>query len=177
MHPGPGSKSSPATWCRALDSGTRDWMWHSLLGSTRVGALGIMLILHVNDLMVAGDGSPGTEAVIEKLRERFPFGEWVLVRGLAGISYTGRTITFEDDTITVQQADFVNGRMAPLKVAANRSRPDADACTAEERAEYRSCVGNLHWVTAQTRLDRAVDTSKHQKKQNAPSLGRLQGTG
>ena len=44
------------------------------------GALGIMLILHVDDLMFAGAGTPSTEATIEKLRERFPFGEWLKVQ-------------------------------------------------------------------------------------------------
>ena len=65
--------------------------------------------------------------------------------------------------------------MTHREVNGNRSRADADVCTAEERAEFRSCVGNLHWVTAQTRLDRAVDTSKYQKKQNAPSWGDYKG--
>ena len=37
------------------------------------GSLGIMLTLHVDDLMIAGDGSPPIEAAIEKLRERVPF--------------------------------------------------------------------------------------------------------
>ena len=36
------------------------------------GVLRIMLTLHVDDLMIAGDGSPSTEATIEKLRERIP---------------------------------------------------------------------------------------------------------
>ena len=93
------------------------------------------------------------------------------MEGSAGVTYTGRTIVLEDEAILVHQADFVHGRMTNLEVSGNKSRADADGCTAEERAEFRSCVGNLHWVTAQTWLDRAVDTSKYQKRQNAPSRG------
>ena len=36
------------------------------------------------------------------------------------------------------------------------------------KAKFRSAVGNLHWVTPQSRWDRAVDTSRLQKKQNGP---------
>ena len=34
-----------------------------------------------------------------------------------------------------------------------------------EKADYKSGVGDLHWVTSQTRVDHAVDTSRLQKRQ------------
>ena len=67
----------------------------------------------------------------------------------------------------MQQQDFIEGRLAvpPCK---KTSRPDSDPCTEIEKAEFRSAVGNLHWVTSQTRFDQAVNTSRFQKKQNVP---------
>ena len=133
------------------------------------------MILHVDDLMIAGDGSPATEDVIEKLHKRFPFGEWVKVKDVDSVTYTGRTIVLEKESILIHQADFVHGRMTLLESSGNKSRADVDPCSPEEKAEFRSCVGNLHWVTAQTRLDRAVDTSKFQQRLNAPSWADFKG--
>ena len=60
-----------------------------------------------------------------------------------------------------------------MKVKRQSGRPETDKCTLEEHAEYRSGVGNMHWVTSQTRPDHAVDTSRLQKRQNAPTYGDL----
>ena len=43
------------------------------------GSIGAMAIIHVDDLMIANDGSKETEALVEKLHKRYPFGEWVQV--------------------------------------------------------------------------------------------------
>ena len=43
------------------------------------GEVTAILILHVDDIMIAWDGSKEVAAVVEKLRKRFPFGEWVRV--------------------------------------------------------------------------------------------------
>ena len=48
------------------------------------GRLGVILTLHVDDVMICGDGHPTTEAVIEAFHQKFPWGEWQEdgVRGL-----------------------------------------------------------------------------------------------
>ena len=40
-----------------------------------------------------------------------------------------------------------------------------------ETADFKSGVGDLHWVTSQTRVDHAVDTSRFQKRQTKPTYG------
>ena len=40
-------------------------------GTGAPGSVGAILVIHVDDLMIATDGTPRTEALVEQLRERF----------------------------------------------------------------------------------------------------------
>ena len=70
--------------------------------------------------------------------------------------------------ILLGQPDFINGRMDPITIKREEMRDPESLCTPTEHAEFRSGVGNLRWATSQTRVDHAVDTSRLQKRQNAP---------
>ena len=37
-------------------------------------------VLHVDDLMVSGDGSVYTEKIIKRIHDKYPFGEWLEVQ-------------------------------------------------------------------------------------------------
>jgi len=119
--------------------------------------------------MVATDGSDFMEAQIEKFHAKYPFGEWEKVVDQKEIAYTGRQISVHGNEIHVGQADFVNGRMDEVPLKREKNRSPESACTPTEHAEFRSGVGNLHWATSQSRVDHAVDTSRLQKRQNAPT--------
>ena len=69
----------------------------------------------------------------------------------------------------MDQKDFIDGRIGRLPTRKTKNRTTADACTEAEKTDFKSSVGDLHWVTSQTRIDHAVDTSKFQKRQVAPS--------
>ena len=60
-----------------------------------------MAIIHVDDLVIASDGSKETEALVEKLHKRYPFGEWVQVAKEKKVTYTGRTIAVHGDEVPV----------------------------------------------------------------------------
>ena len=87
------------------------------------GNVGIIIVLHVDDVMIAGDGIDQTNKIIDRIYARFPFGEWSKVADHKdGVQYTGRTIqvvrTGNDRTrvIQVHQRDFINGRMDNLTI-------------------------------------------------------------
>ena len=84
--------------------------------------------------------------------------------------YTGRNIkvTSSDDILVAQQ-EFIHGRMDRLTVKKMPGRAEEHPCTPIETADFRSATGNMHWVTSQTRFDKAVETSKFQKRQNHPT--------
>ena len=69
----------------------------------------------------------------------------------------------------MDQKDFIEGRMGRLPTRKTKSRATTEPCTEAEKADFKSGVGDLHWVTSQTRIDHAVDASKCQKRQVAPS--------
>ena len=69
----------------------------------------------------------------------------------------------------MDQKDFIDGRIGRLPTRKTKNRTTSDACTEAEKADFKSGVGDLHWVTSQTRIDHAVDTSKFQKRQVTPT--------
>ena len=61
------------------------------------GSIGAMAIIHVDDLMIAGDGSKAMEALIERLHSKYPFGEWVNVYEVKKATCTGQTIELDGE--------------------------------------------------------------------------------
>ena len=138
------------------------------------GSLDAQIILHVDDMMISTNGSQSAEAMVEALHRKYPFGEWLEVKDCPkGVTYTGRTIKLVGKEVHLDQTDFINGRMDEVPVTKTKGRADSDLCSPLEKAEYRSACGNLHWVTSQSRVDRAIDTSRAQKRQNGPTYGEL----
>ena len=82
------------------------------------------------------------------------------------VTYTGRTIE-----VCVNQTDFIQGRMNYVPSKRYKNRAKTDPCTELEAADFKSGVGDLHWVTSQTRVDHAVDTSRFQKRQTKLNYG------
>ena len=129
------------------------------------GSVGIMIVLHVDDIMIANDGTKTTEKIVEAIHKKYPFGERVKVQEQGSVTYTGRTITVQGTEVQMNQQAYIEGRMSKLPVKKTKNREKNDTCTEMEKADFKSSVGDLHWVTSQTRVDHAVDTSRLQKRQ------------
>ena len=63
--------------------------------------------------------------------------------------------------------EFINGRLSMLPTVKGS---EDQRCNPGQKAAFRSAVGNLHWVSSQTRPDCSVYTSRLHKVQNDPSL-------
>ena len=102
--------------------------------------VGIMMIVHVDDVMLSHDESSATAKIVDKFHKRFQFSEWTKVADApGGVDYTGRTIkVLNKEEVLVNQAAFVRGRMDPLKITRGSNRADEDPCTEVETAEFRS---------------------------------------
>ena len=135
------------------------------------GSIGILIIIHVDDIMLSSDGTKATEAIVQKIHDKYPYGEWVNVSEAKKVLYTGRTIELIGSEVVMHQKEFIEGRMNNLPVKKHKNRPKDDVCIEVEVADFKSGVGDLHWVTSQTRVDHAVDTSRLQKRQNQPTYG------
>ena len=68
-------------------------------------------MLHLDDVMVATDGSKLTEGEVEEFYKKCPFGEWQYVKDTTDIAFAERQISLHGNEIHVGQPDFIKGRM------------------------------------------------------------------
>ena len=128
-----------------------------------------MLIVHVDDLMVATDDSLLAKQTVEKLHKRLPFGSWdQACKQSSGVTYCGKEIKFHSDAerqwITLGQNGFIDGRLEPIQIDRQRAKsPDLHA-TDEERTDFRSVVCSLQWIATQSRPDLSFETNQLQKR-------------
>lgn len=128
-----------------------------------------LLTTHVDDIMVAGDGSVEAESVISKLHERLPFVEWSFVeKQPGGVTYCGKDMAVREEngekTIAVSQHGFIEGRLEEIPMSNSRKKEVDQDATPEEITDYRSTLGSLMWVSAQTRADAAFETNQLLKR-------------
>lgn len=144
------------------------------VGHDEHGRLNFVLIVHVDDCMLATDGSRIAEAKVAELRRKFPFGAWHEVgKEPNGAVYTGRRVRRgEAGSVEVDMEDFADGRLFEVE-AARGERSWEDEATAIEKAEFRSAVGSLHWMSSQYRIDQAFDVNSLQRRQQSTTVGDL----
>ncbi len=132
-----------------------------------------VIILRVDDIMVASCGRVETETVVSTIRAQYPLGEWLDVSSNKnGVTFTGRrSTTTEDGIIIIGQSEFVKARMGGLLVRRGDSRPEECPCMPSEHADYRCAAGSLRWVMSETRPSLSISTSTLQKAQSAPCWG------
>jgi hypothetical protein len=134
-----------------------------------LGELKGMLIVHVDDIMLAGDDSPFTSEAFEKLHQRFPFGTWLNVeQQSSGVSYCGKEIRVEKENgqkiISLSQDGFISGRLESIPITAERKKDPSTHVSETELTDYRSAVGSLQWLSTQSRADISFETNQLQKR-------------
>ena len=103
-------------------------VWHHPSGD-----VGVMCILHVDDVMIATDSSVEAEAQVETFRAKYDFGEWRSVADEPdGVQYTGRTIKVDGDQVLINQEDFIDGRIEKLPITRGSTRADDVPCTPDD---------------------------------------------
>ena len=135
------------------------------------GKVCALLITHVDDLMMATDGSVFAEEKIEQLRRRLPFGQWKVVQNeVDGIEYCGKEIRICRDGgeafVDVSQAGFIQGRLEEIEIRSERKKLTTERATSSEQTDYRSTVGSLQWLCTQTRPDLSFEVNQLQKRVN-----------
>lgn len=133
------------------------------------GILRGLMIVHVDDLMLATDASEWSANVTGRLRGRFPFGTWQNVaQEPAGVTYCGKEIKIKndgtEDFVTLAQKGFIEGRLECIQVSKQRAQSVDDRVNDEERTDYRSVVGSLQWLASQTRPDISFEVNQLQKR-------------
>ncbi len=66
------------------------------------GNVGIMIVLHVDNIILSYDGSSLTRRIVQKLYEKYKCGEWVRVsKQKYGVMYTGRNVKVVSEGVCV----------------------------------------------------------------------------
>jgi hypothetical protein len=130
-----------------------------------------LLVLHVDDLMVATDGSTEAEAGIQKLYQRFPFGEWGLVKdNVGGVTYCGKEVVVDqcdgETVVLMRQKGFIDGRLETIPISKERKQDLEAHVSKEEQTDFRSVLGSLQWLATQSRPDVSFGVNQLQKRVN-----------
>ena len=133
------------------------------------GQLKALMVVHVDDVMICHDGSALGRETAQRLHERFPFGTWLEVaKQEAGVSYCGKEIKVcereGEQCVTLSQNAFLEGRLQPMAIDANRSKDHDMRANQTELTDYRSVVGSLQWLAVQSRPDLAFECNQLQKR-------------
>ena len=130
-----------------------------------------MLVVHVDDLMVATNGDSEVEQMVGRLYERFPFGEWSTVKDQeGGITYCGKEIVVEregdENVIRMRQRGFVEGRLDVVPIEKSRKGDPNSKASPSEVTDFRSVLGALQWLSTQSRPDVSFMVNQLQKRVN-----------
>ena len=83
-------------------------------------------------------------------------------------------LNVEQDSITITQKDYVDGRLEKLDF--DKEADDEMAIEGELKADNRTVVGSLSWLALQSRPDLQMGVAEAQRHQNAPRLKHLKET-
>ena len=133
------------------------------------GVLCGLLVVHVDDVMLATSSDEYAKNVADKLHKRFPFGTWQTVAGEpAGVTYCGKEIKVRNSEneryITLAQNGFIDGRLETIKIDRERLKNPEERVNEDEKTDYRSVVGSLQWLAGQSRPDIAFEVNQLQKR-------------
>ena len=133
------------------------------------GVLKGVMVVHVDDLMLCHDGSQSAVEMVDRLCKRFPFGTWDRVADkTSGVSYCGKEICLhqgsEGPYISLAQDAFIDGRLEEMEILKHRRQCPEQYADEEEKANFRSIVGSLQWLSTQSRPDISFETNQLQKR-------------
>lgn len=114
-----------------------------------------IIVTHVDDLLYGGNGK-FKEEVIKPL-----LGHFKISRMASNVfSYLGWSIVQDKDTVKIDQCQYANG-IKQIEVDSQRRKHPDENLTAEEVTQYQKLLGQLLWLSSQTRPDLAYDTLEH----------------
>ena len=131
----------------------------------RAGKLVGMVIIHVDDFLVAGTTDFFT-VVKQKLIGRFTFGKIEF----GSFKFTGLNIKQTPDGILVDQNDYVQS-LEPIKL--DKVADKNEKLANKKFTEFRGLIGQLSWAAENTRPDIAFDTRELSTKNKEATYGDL----
>ena len=126
-----------------------------------------MLITHVDDLIYAGS-TKFKQNIIQQIKKKF-----VISREASGsFKYLGWSINQFEDCIKVDQRIYAEN-VKPVQIDTKRKQQTEDYLNAEEIKQYQKLLGQLLWLSNQTRPDLTYDTLEHSTYSKRPLVKNL----
>ena len=115
------------------------------------GILKGIICVYVDDFLWAGT-KLFKEQVIDKMQQMFCIGSYAS----ASFRYIGLDINDVAEGVTVNQCQYAS-TLTPVNIAGQRGCLKNSCLSDKEKKEYRALVGQLSWISTQTRPDVAFD--------------------
>ncbi|CAE7930582.1 brap-2 [Symbiodinium necroappetens] len=164
-----GTKDAGRSWWKKLFRTLRKYRWtmskieaalfYLVSGDKLVG----VMLSHVDDLLAAGEGSD-YEATLMALEK-----ELYLKVKRQEFRFCGKNVKQKDNTIAVDQFDAIESIDYMLLAPARRKLPNA-TLTEEEKSNFRALIGQMGWVTRQSRPDLTVNVSMASQSMGRPTV-------
>ena len=152
--------NSPHLWFKAFTKKLLElgWLAHSLDAAVfmkyQAQVLVALLIIHVDDILLASDPKKSKQAV-DELKNAFEWGRWRKDKFI----FNGRDLErLACGDVTMSQSSYCRALDRPQTVKAKAEELDR-RLTSSEMTEFRSCTGTAQWVSGQTRPECAAATS------------------
>ena len=130
-----------------------------------------MIIVHVDDMLLATNNSHQAESHISRLLSKYDIKDVKRADEDGGVLYCGKANSdcarrpeVGRFVFATRQDEFVKTRCEPASMSRVPERQEGAQCTAGEIREMRSMTGSLHWVTGGTRPDESLATSQLQRE-------------
>ena len=109
-------------------------------------ALDGILVLHVDDMLLAGDVNGGFGKVVEDLRKNFEFGKWETVTQKSPVTYCGGILEKTDDGVSLSFEQYLR-KILPVTV--KKDRDSKVELSPFEKTKCRGLLGALQWPGGQ----------------------------
>ena len=119
--------------------------------------------MHVDDFICGGNSTFENSTV---KREQFEVRE----QNSKIFKYVGMSVVQNDSGINIHQNEFCEN-LRPIEVGKERKYDKNVACNDKEREQYRSLVGQLGWLSTNSRPDLSYDVLELSCKVNNPTIG------
>ena len=110
------------------------------------GKLSGMPILHVDDMLLAGDMKGDFGLMFEELKKNFDFGKWEVLDKDHPITYCGGQLVQEGNSVVLSFESYIK-KIAPLTIP--KHREDKKELSSFELTRCRGLLGALQWPGGQ----------------------------
>eukprot|EP00435_Cladocopium_sp_Y103_P035246 s245_g9.t1 len=119
------------------------------------GQLEALILMEVDDFMIAAKNQKILKELQDKLQNRFCFGKWET----QSAEFIGRRIVKSDTEVKLDQQKYILEKLEAVNLSKGRRADKASELSEQEFKDFRSMLYRVSWVAHQTRPEAAGTVS------------------